>query len=184
MRTPYNSPTPGDWLEDLYNDQAIEERAAFRCDRCGGRFPRPLKVVQDGMSFCRVRCADPWSAEDLARDKARAASLAAMRTITPLGEDAHLSATADDTLVGITELTPRPLRLTAGGATGEFTLTGVGLSSDDDVTFSAGSGLTATGSYDADGLGGTLTVDPAAAVAGDWDMTYAGATYRGVVRVR
>ena len=175
-----NDVEPGDWLSDLYMDEMIESAEAFRCDRCDTRFPVSLKVTQDGLKLCRVRCLDSMGELDMAEDKARTATWAASRHERSQGENA--TASPFEGAVGITDISPSPLSLTVGGATGDLTITGVNLSSEDAFSFQSGSGLTGTASY-LDGVA-TLTVDPAAATAGDWFFIYAGSRFSGYLRVR
>lgn len=163
----------------IHRQNSSLDEGVFQCEGpCRRILPESMKVEQDGYDKCSERCAHTWSRTD------DVLKLAAAQAIVDDQERASLKGvpTPFSGAVAVTAISPRPLELTAGGASGTLALTGVNLATGDTIDYGHAS------------ITGVVTVNSSTSVsiavtaagglaAGYYDLTYEDSVFRNVFLV-
>lgn len=170
--------------------QRIREMRQERCGICDGLYPSSFMQWEDGRRRCdnclairgtvelaRIRAeAFRWIAEDPGQTTPEFPAHAASQD-SPAGVVTSMTRAS-----GSTVSQSSPLMLVRG-VNGTLTCTGHGFSTSDTITYSTGISDGAAVSRTATVTTLTLLADGGMA-AGDYNLTFNGTTYRGILRVR
>lgn len=128
-------PTSSPVLSEWYEQRRLAGRN-FQCELCSQRWNEADLVWQDGLYVCRLNCYEENGGTiDRDIERARAAKLAAILTVRESRPPQQAGWDDDQNISLISSVTPRPLILNRGGASGTLTLTGVNFTATDTITY-------------------------------------------------
>lgn len=183
---------------DLYKDQRYRE-GMFACDLCGGEFPtshRRYQVHDDGngntVTYVGAMCCWEPDGGTLQRDLRRqyagkiAAVLAAKEALPPMRDGIPYYGVDELPAQSyVVTIDPSPIVLSRGGAAVPVTLTGVGFTTTDTLTYGSGGITDATSPVLVSDTSRTLSIHASGLMAaGAYSFTFNSTVWPAVFSVR
>lgn len=180
-----------------FDEERIEHGLTdFRCEKCQGRYPRRLLVIQDGRRLCKPNCAYTYSPSETQVIAAQASVIAAdlyastvSQAMSELGQ-----APVGSLMTGVSALLdikspttayPDMIPLSPGGASVVMTGVGFNFQSTDTIVFNTVHITLTTPVISTDLTTFTTTIAAdSLCQRGNYDLLFNGGIWRNVVMVR